>query len=345
MYLDWNATAPMSSNVREKLQWANEHCWANPDSQHSLGRRAAVEIEKVREGLALRLGVRSKSVRFTSGATESNSWVLRHFKQKGKIACSAVEHPSVFEYGDIVIPVDANGIIALQEFKRILEQKKPALVSIMAANNETGVLSPIEEISRICRFYQIPFHCDASQILGRVQPNIPADFITISGHKFGAPKGVGALIVQQEISALFLGGPQERGSRAGTVNVPSIVAMGEALEQCAVMSSLEQDLFEEMLLRTGAQIIGKSVDRLPNTTCALFSTPGDLLVMSLDMKDISVSTGSACSSGSSKDSRVLANMGIIGKPVRFSWGPNDSLSSVHKVIESTIEQLEMSCEW
>lgn len=345
MYLDWNATAPMSIAVIKKLHWAQENCWANAHSQHRLGRRTAVEVEKAREILAEIFRVQPKQLRFTSGATEANAWVCSHFQKLGKIATSTVEHPSVWSWQNVSIPVTRNGLVDLRALKQALEKKNISLVSIMAANNETGILQPVEEISKICSFYGIPYHCDASQVLGRLLPLIPADFITISGHKFGAPKGVGALIMNRELPPFLRGGAQERGSRAGTVNAPSIIAMGEAAAEAAVMNSSQQILLEAELERLHAIIIGKEAARLPNTTCALFPTPGDMIVMGLDMAEIFASTGSACSSGSSKDSRVLEAMGYKGVPVRFSWGADTRLQTVLTTITSTVKNMEMTCEW
>lgn len=345
MYLDWNATAPMSVGVARKFHWALENCWANAHSQHRLGRKTAVEVEKAREVLAEVLKVRPKQIRFTSGATEANSWICSHFKKLGQIVTSAVEHPSIWAWKDISVPVNSSGIVDLSVLKNILEKKNVSLVSIMAANNETGILQPIEEISEICRFYQVPFHCDSSQVLGRLQLKIPADFLTISGHKFGAPKGVGALILKQEVEPLFRGGAQERGTRAGTVNAPSIIAMGEAASECGTISVSQQVLLEAELENQNAIIIGKQVPRLPNTTCALFPTPGDMIVMGLDMAEIFASTGSACSSGSSKDSRVLEAMGYRGIPVRFSWGAQTRLEAIIPIITTTIKNMESTCGW
>ena len=345
MYLDWNATAPMSIGVMKKLHWAQENCWANAHSQHRLGRKTAVEVEKARDILAEVLRVQPKQLRFTSGATEANSWICSHFQKMGEIATSTVEHPSVWSWQDTSIPVNSNGIIDLSKLKHVLEKRKISLVSIMAANNETGILQPVEEISKICSFYDVPYHCDASQVVGRLPPVIPADFITISGHKFGAPKGVGALILNQELEPFLRGGAQERGSRAGTMNAPSIIAMGEAAAETGVMSSSQRCLLEVELEKHHAIIIGKEVLRLPNTTCALFPTPGDMIVMGLDMAEIFTSTGSACSSGSSKDSRVLEAMGYKGVPVRFSWGAESCLQTVLTTIISTVKNMEMTCEW
>lgn len=345
MYLDWNATAPMSAGVIRKYHWALENCWANAHSQHRMGRTTAVEVEKSREILADVLDVVPKQIRFTSGATEANSWICSHFQKLGKIIVSAVEHPSIWAWKDVSLPVDSNGIVDLRVLKICLEKKNISLVSIMAANNETGVLQPVEEISEICKFYQVPFHCDASQILGRLQLKIPADFITVSGHKFGAPKGVGALILKQEIVPLLRGGEQERGTRAGTVNAPSIIAMGEAASECRAMTVSQQILLEAELEKHNAIIIGKNVPRLPNTTCALFPTPGDMIVMGLDMVEIFVSTGSACSSGSSKDSRVLEAMGYRGIPVRFSWSGITRMEPILPIITATIKNMELACGW
>ena len=345
MYLDWNATAPMDPTV-QKMYWeAMQKHWGNVHSQHRLGRDTAVAVELAREQVAAKVGVHPQKVRFTSGATEANSWVLSYFSRRGKVLTSAIEHPSVAEWRTDKVSVNAQGVVELEDLKQKLEQGGVALVSVMAANNETGVLQPIHQVYEICRAYKVPYHCDASQVYGRMEIQIRADFITLSAHKFGGPKGVGMLIVEQELPPLLRGGPQERGTRAGTLNAPGVIATGFAMERCSSMTFEEQNLLEAALKSIGGQIIGEHAPRLPNTTCALFSVPGDMLVMALDMNGIQTSTGAACSSGSSMDSVVLQEMGLQGKPVRFSWGPKSSLREVLDTIINTIEPMGETCEW
>ena len=352
MYLDWNATAPMSPTVRTVYLEALEAYWANPHSQHNAGRKALVEVEKAREKIANIVGVFPKNVRFTSGATEANSWLFSHYHHQRagnagrKILGSAIEHPSVLEWLDDTIPVNPDGVIQLDVLEKQLHTGKYALLSVMAANNETGVLQPMEEIHRLAQRYSVPFHCDASQVYNKIQCYISADFITISSHKMGGPKGVGALVLQKEITPLLRGGSQERGTRAGTVNAPVIIAMAEAMASATAMDDSKQRRFEQFLSeRVSVQFMGAGVARLPNTSLGLFSVPGDMIVMALDMAGIAVSTGAACSSASSKDSAVLEAMGYQGKPVRFSWGHDTDIESAMHNIVRIIAELEQTCEW
>ena len=342
MYLDHNATAPMSTEIIEVLRAAQSELWANPHSQHAAGRRARIALETARDQVAELVGRSSKSVRFTSGATESNAWVINHHLRQGKVLSSNIEHLSVLNWASSTIDVSMNGLICLEDLKQKIESEHPSLVSVMSENNETGIIQPIAEIYEICKHYNVSFHCDATQHFGRLDTYLDADFLSLSAHKFGGPKGVGALIVSSELEPYFRGGMQERGSRAGTCNVPAIVAMGAAAADCRSMSCAQRDDFETFLMKEGAEIIGLGVDRLPNTSCALFSFPGDMLVMSLDMSGVAVSTGAACSSGSSTESHVLNAMGRSGKAVRFSWGPDDVLTEVYPVISKCIQQLSSS---
>jgi cysteine desulfurase len=347
VYLDWNATALLDPSTIEYFGQALTRLDANPHSQHRRGREASVAVERVRESIAELLNVRPKQIRFTSGATESNSWLLSHFSnQSGVILGSSIEHPAVGAWLDERVPVHASGIVDMEFLEKRLQQGGVALVSIMAANNETGVLQPVSDIHELCQRYDTPYHCDAAQIFNRIDWVGTADFITLSGHKMGAPVGVGALVISQELPPLLKGGAQERGGRAGTVNAPLIATWGHVLSQVRRMDASNQQLLESALLQdTSAQIVGALSPRLPNTTLALFDVPGDMIVMALDMQGIAVSTGSACSSASSKDSFVLEAMGLTGKPVRFSWGHGTDVSSVIPTIVETIQNLEQTCEW
>ena len=347
VYLDWNATALIHPSVIEHYTQSLSRLDCNPHSQHRRGREASVAVEKTREQLASLLGVRSKQVRFTSGATESNSWLLSHFsKQDGIILGSAIEHPAVGAWLDETIPVLHSGIVDVQWLEKRLEQGGVCLVSVMAANNETGVVQPASAIHALCQRFGVPYHCDAAQVFNRIEWTGTADFITLSGHKMGAPIGVGALVMSSELSPLLKGGAQERGARAGTVNAPLIETWGYVIQNLRPMSYADQQLFEAALVEnTSATIVGSEAERLPNTTLALFDVPGDMIVMALDMQGIAVSTGSACSSASSKDSFVLEAMGLEGKPVRFSWGHDTNLAiAIPKIIE-TIQNLEQTCAW
>lgn len=346
-YLDWNATAPIHPDIQQRFVENLTRFGANPHSQHRSGRAAMVAVDEARDAIAAMVGCQSKQVRFTSGATEANTWLMHHFtRQPGVILGSAVEHPAVGAWLDEQIPVNPSGSVDLEWLHHRLAQGGVSLLSVMTANNETGVIQPVDQIATLCREHSVLFHTDAAQVYNRIERTLPADFITLSGHKMGAPKGVGALILNQEIAPLMLGGAQERGTRAGTLNAPAIATWGDVVRERRVMSNEQQDRFEEALQsQTSAQVIGRDAPRLPNTTLALFDVPGDMLVMALDMKGIAVSTGSACSSGSSKDSFVLHAMGLSGKPVRFSWGHETSLQDVTPIILETIQEVEQACAW
>ena len=207
-------------------------------------------------------------------------------------------------------------------------------------------MQPVSEIHALCKRFGVSYHCDAAQVFNRMDWTETADFITISGHKMGAPIGVGALVLSQEIPPLLKGGAQERGARAGTVNAPLIDTWGYVIKSLRPMSQDTQREFESTLTAaTSAKIVGAGAPRLPNTTLALFDVPGDMIVMALDMVGIAASTGSACSSASSKDSFVLEAMGMSGKPVRFSWGHETNLKGAIPRIIETIQNLEQTCVW
>ena len=341
IYCDYNATAPMANEVLDVVLETMKDTWGNSFSPHSLGRKASVLVEEARAQVAHLVGTSPRNVRFTSGATEANSWVLRAFEKKGSICTSAIEHPSVLHYADAQIPTDRHGVIQLDALAEILVREKPSLVSVMAANNETGVVQPIEETWEVCRAHQVPLHCDATQVYGKIDIRVQADFITLSAHKFGGPKGVGALVLNTEIEPLLRGGPQERLSRGGTHNVPAIAGMGKAASLVGRMTSEKRDMLEKVVERHGGKVLGKGAkSRLPNTVCALFSIPGDMIVMALDMQGVCASTGAACSSGGSKESHVIQAMGEKGIPVRFSFGAQTDVESLCIILERVLISME-----
>lgn len=341
IYCDYNATTPMHDEVLQIVVETMKQTWGNSFSPHSLGRKASVLVEEARGHVAELVGTSPRHVRFTSGATEANSWVLQAFSKKGRIYTSAVEHPSVLQYSDDQIPTNQHGIVDVVQLEQMILDAEPALVSVMAANNETGVVQPIHQIHALCHTHKIPFHCDATQVYGKVDMKIQADFITLSAHKFGGPKGVGALILNTEIEPLLRGGPQERLSRGGTHNVPGIVGMGKAASLAYPMASQKRAMLEEVIENHGGKILGKGAEkRLPNTVCALFAIPGDMIVMALDMQGVCASTGAACSSGGSKESHVIQAMGEKGIPVRFSFGAQTDVASLCVILERVLTSME-----
>ena len=340
MYFDHNATSPMSDSVRAAVTHAMGTHWANPNSPHRLGQAAAVQVEMARRTIAMRLGVPPKAVFFTSGATEANAWALH---QPGlPVIASAVEHPSVAEWADEVIGVDSEGIIDLDALESRLK-KGSAVVCVMAANNETGVIQPIEEVAKLVSDNGSRFHCDATQWVGRMDGIVRADSITVSAHKLGGPRGVGALVTLDPPKSVFRGGGQERGRRAGTLNVPGIIGFGQAVSECSAFDPVQRDTLEAFCVSRGAVILGGGAPRLPNTCSALFSVPGDLLVAGMDLEGLCASTGSACSSGSSQASQVLRAMGVDGIPVRFSLGRDSISEDAISVLGQVLDQMEVPC--
>jgi len=348
MYLDHNATSPMGSRVFEAVQHATLEVFGNPSALHARGRSAASAVDKARDQVGALVGRPSNQVYFTSGATEANAWVLRGSTTPSRpvIAASAVEHPSVKKWSTVEIPVTRNGLLDMDGFSRVMRANKGrvGVVSVMAANNETGVMLQIQDAARIARKAGALFHCDATQLPGRCTVDIDADAITLSAHKFGGPMGVGALVTDQVPTPLLRGGGQERGYRAGTLNLPGIVGMGVAAELAQhTMTSALRDRLEVSLAGLPGEIIGQHAPRLPNTTCALFPVPGDMVLMALDMEGIQVSTGSACASGAMKRSATLHAMGFDGIPIRFSFGPQSTeqdLDHLIATLPSVLKRLE-----
>jgi len=347
LYLDHNASAPMHPAVIAAVAQAMAELPANPHSPHAAGRAAAAAVERGRAQVAQLVGRPPRQVRFTSGATEANAWALHGLSQAARargvdrpeVLVSAVEHPSVLAWATRVLPVDAEGRLRMDALDQALDELggRVAALSLMAANNETGVLQPVAQAEARCRAAGVPLHCDASQLPGRLPVDLPPScLITLSAHKLGGPKGVGALVCAEAPPALLRGGPQERGSRAGTVAVPLVVGMGEAATRCNAQDPSERDALEAACRRLGGRILGESAPRLPNTVAALFELPGDLLVMALDLEGVAASTGAACSSGAAEESHVLRAMGLRGLPVRFSLGPDSRVAPAIAALERVL---------
>jgi cysteine desulfurase len=362
-YFDWNATALVRPEARDALAAALA-LTGNPSSVHAEGRAARQLVEHAREDVARLVGARPANVIFTSSGTEANALSLtsaietaEEKEPRGKLLISAVEHPSVraggrFERGAIAdIPVDADGRVDLAQLRAALSQTVRPLVSIMLANNETGVIQPIADVAAIAHAAGGLLHVDAVQAAGRIAVDIcalGADVLTLSAHKIGGVKGVGALIrAREDINfpePLIRGGGQERGLRAGTENVAGVAAFGaaakvllraradEAAHMLALRNALEAGIRETA---PQAVIFGAAAERLPNTT--LFAVPGmkaETAIIAFDLEGIAVSSGAACSSGKVEPSHVLAAMGVspslLRGAVRVSLGFSTDLGDVER---------------
>jgi cysteine desulfurase len=351
LYFDHNATTPLLPQARHAWLEAAENYIGNPSSPHRLGQRAEAALQRAREQLAGFLGCDALDLVWTSGATESNNMVFHHAARAplrdAEVWVSAIEHPCVLAAANKYfprrvhnIPVTQTGVVDLDWFASELRQRRPGLVAVMAANNETGVLQPWREALGLCRMHEIPFFCDAAQWMGK----LPAagmgacDFVSGCAHKFGGPKGVGFLKCPQNVAVqpLLVGGPQEDGRRAGTENVASVLAMLAALDvHEKQLIAGEQRVrrewranFEKQLLQElpGSEVVRAGAERLWNTVSALMPEADcqSRWVIKLDKLGCAVSTGSACASGKEEPSHVLKAMGYTpveaGRVLRFSSG-------------------------
>lgn len=376
IYLDHNATTPLDSEVFDAMRPYFLERWGNPSSTYQFGSETKAALEAARSAVAALINAPSqRDLIFTSGATEANNAAIRAALRanlsKRHIITSAVEHSAVLApckdledhhgYSVTYLPVDRDGRLSLIDFENALEENadNTALVSLMWANNETGVLFPVQRISEMCRVRGILYHCDAVQAVGKLPAvdvrRVPADYLSLSGHKFHGPKGIGALYVRREApwTPLILGGHQERGRRGGTENVPLIVGLGKAAEKIKrrVASYRDKVLPLRNLLEAGLCTVGIEAERngvlderLPNT--ANFAFPGvesEALLLLLDQEGICASSGSACLADSPDPSHVLAamkpNEEAAHQSIRFSL---DSTNTEND-IKTTIEAVRKSC--
>jgi cysteine desulfurase len=352
-YLDWNATAPLRPEAVAAVAAALAHC-GNPSSVHRWGRRARNMVERGRAAVAALVGASPAGVVFVSGGTEANHLALLGAGRE-RVLVSAVEHDSVSRACPEAerIPVDRDGIVDLARLSEMLARDgRPALVSVMLANNETGIVQPVAEIAEAAHARGALFHCDAVQAAGKLPLDmaaIGADLTTLSAHKLGGPPGVGALVMSSsfDLSALQRGGGQERGRRAGTENLPGIAGFAAAAEAAAagladydVVRRLRDALEAEITaLAPDAVVIGADVSRLPNTAAiAMPGTPAETQVIAFDLEGVMVSAGAACSSGKVGPSHVLAAMGvapgIAASTVRVSLGWGSTEADVDRFLQS-----------
>jgi cysteine desulfurase len=339
LYLDHAATTPMLPEARAAVAAAME-AWANPSSPHADGRRARAAFEEARRAVATALDWRHDVI-FTSGASEAVQIAAARAKVQRRIV-GPTEHDVVIAAmgaDATMLPVDMDGLIDLTELGRQLSAG-PALVAIQLANNETGVLQPIAQIQQMVREAGSLLLADCAQAAGKIA--LPeADFMAISGHKFGGPPGVGALLVR-DLATLEASGGQERGYRRGTENWPSVAGMAAALETRAFAYAMPRlgslrALLEQEIVAAGGVVIAAGAPRIP--TIGAYAMPGVASasqLVQLDLAGISVSAGSACSSGSMKPSRVLAAMGVprqvAGSVIRVSFGPSTSEADIERFL-------------
>ncbi len=365
-YFDHNATTPVAPEVLRDLTATLVEVSGNASSIHHFGQAAKQRLESARRDIAGRIGCDAREIVFTSGGTESDNLAIFGIARKAltgaagrirkHIVTSTVEHPAVLnacaqlerEGAEVTwLPVDADGIVVLSELKKVL-RPATALVTIMHANNETGAVQPVREIAALAHSCGAIFHSDGVQVAGRLPVNvreIGVDLYSLSGHKFGAPKGIGALFVRKGVplEPISFGGHHERDRRAGTENVPGASALGRAAELAVDWTHIAplRDRLESAILNRieGASVNGSVEKRLPNTTNIRFDgIEGEAIVIALDLRGYAVSSGSACSSGAVEPSHVLLAMGLepeeARSSVRFSLGPENTESEVDGLIEA-----------
>jgi cysteine desulfurase len=363
VYLDHNATTPVRDEAIEATERALHHAWGNPSSVHAEGAAARAVVEQARAQVAALLGAEPDEVVFTAGATESNNAAIRGCAQgrerPGSLVASAAEHPSVDAplaaleaagWRVARVPVDAEGLLDPEAVAAALAPDT-ALVTLLWGNNETGVVQPLERIAARVRERGIPLHVDATQCVGKLPVDLrdlPVDLLSLSAHKLGGPKGVGALVARRgrEPAPLLLGGPQERRRRGGTENVPGIAGLGAACalaarelpERTLRWGALRDRLWDgirEKIPRVRRN--GSAANALCNTlNVEIEGASGEILVQALDLEGIAASTGAACASGSLHPSHVLEAMGrsaaAARSSLRFSVGHGSDEAAVDFVL-------------
>lgn len=364
IYLDHAATTPMSQTALDAYVRAAETLWANPSSIHSPGQRAKAALESARAEVARCLGAGPREILFTSGGSEADNQALetgaRIGEKAGKkhLISTKIEHPAVLRslealadrgFSVTLLDVDGLGRVAPGAVEAAL-RPDTALVSVMLANNEVGTLEPVREIAALCRRRGVLCHTDAVQAVGQIPVSVEdlgVDLMSLSGHKFRGPKGVGALYCRRGIQAACLihGGGQERGKRAGTENLPGISAMAAALKEAAArleetrayVEALRDRLTAGLLAIPGSRLNGDPQNRLPGNVHVSFrGVEGESLLLLLDEVGIAASAGSACSSGSLEPSHVLRAMGVPGEfaggSLRLTLGPENTMDEVERTI-------------
>ena len=356
IYLDYNATAPVRPEAIDAMAEVMADV-GNPSSVHAQGRRARKRISRAREQVAALVRAAPDAVIFTSGGTEANNQAL--ITADGPLLVSAIEHPSVLALGrgSGTAPVNRNGVIDLERLSHCLASERPATLAVMLANNETGVIQPVQKVAALAHKAGTRLHVDAIQAAGKIPVDmiaLGADTLSLSAHKIGGPQGVGALVVREglELQALLHGGAQERRFRAGTENLPGIAGFGTAAAMAldnagyAERVQILRDRLEEgvVSLSPDVRIAGADAPRLPNTSCLIFcGLSHETLLIHFDLAGIAVSAGSACSSGKVGPSPVLSAMGYsledAASAIRISLGWMSTECDVDRFLTATDDLL------
>ena len=363
LYFDNSATTPIDQDVQSLMSDLNQNIYGNPSSIYATGRNAKNTIEIARRQLANAINSKTSEIIFTGGGSEANNivlWDMVH-KKRNHVITSSIEHPAILlvlreleKLGvkHTIVPVDKNGLIDPDDIKKNIISDT-GLISIMMANNEVGTIEPIQEIARIAHEHDVLFHSDAIQVLGKLPIDVKKlklDIMSFSAHKFYGPKGVGALYIKDGVSInpMIIGGSQEKNMRAGTENVSGIAGLGLAAE---IASNFEKEnfshllelenYFKELIIDKHNDITFNGFDnnKLPGlVNLTIPNIPSDLLLINLDNDGISISNGSACSSGTISPSPVLKAMGLSDKSnlesVRISAGKYNTMDEVNKLVDS-----------
>jgi cysteine desulfurase len=367
IYLDHAATTPVRPEVLEAMIPFLGPRFGNPSSTHRWGREARAALDESRERVAQCFGAAPDEICFTSGGTEANNLAVlggwRILKAQGKTAVvsCAVEHKAVLQAvhqaakegaEERMISVQRDGTLDLDDARTKITSGDTALVSVMWINNETGVIQPIADLAALSKAAGAVFHTDAVQAFGKVEVNaktVPFDFVSVSGHKFGAPKGIGAFFIRRgtPLEPLFFGGSQDRGRRPGTENVPAAVGLARAMELAVeereshwIQLAAMRDRLEAQLLERipDAVVHGRGAKRAPHVlSISVPGTDSESMLMALDLQGVACSSGSACQSGSVSPSHVLAAMGvradIAGAAIRMSFGALSTARDVDRVAD------------
>ena len=363
LYFDNSATTPIDQDVQSLMSDLNQNIYGNPSSIYASGRNAKNTIEIARRQLANAINSEPSEIIFTGGGSEANNivlWDMVH-KKRNHVITSSIEHPAILlvlreleKLGvkHTIVPVDKNGLIDPDDIKKNIISDT-GLISIMMANNEVGTIEPIQEIARIAHEHDVLFHSDAIQVLGKLPIDVKKlklDIMSFSAHKFYGPKGVGALYIKDGVSInpMIIGGSQEKNMRAGTENVSGIAGLGLAAE---IASNFEKEnfshllelenYFKKLIIDKHNDITFNGIDnnKLPGlVNLTIPNIPSDLLLINLDNDGISISNGSACSSGTISPSPVLKAMGLSDKSnlesVRISAGKYNTMDEVNKLVDS-----------
>ena len=357
-YFDHNATTPLCEAAKAAWISASEAHWLNPSSPYRSAAAVKVRYEAARESLARHFGVSPERVIFTSGATESNNAVIRYWAcslpSDACVGINPTEHPSVIEAAKALLgsrvvwlPLSKGGVVDLDTLRGHIESGTLAAVSVMAANNETGVIQPWQAIANLCAEAQIPYHCDAAQWVGKlpVEGLSACAYVTACGHKFGGPKGVGFMLLPESVVNFRLldGGEQEAAHRAGTEDVAGVFAMSAALENSRSGKAEARDAFIEQIVQVipGVAVIGVGTDRLWNTVSMSMPRYQSVRwIRALEKAGFLLSAGSACSTGKTSVSEVLLAMGvdaaIAGRVLRISAGADTTAEDWQALAEALL---------